>query len=227
MFKELIAIFILLFTHEMGHFLVSKKFKWKVKKIVFYPFGGLTIYEDVIDKPLMEEFLVTISGPIFQTLIFLIFLYLKNNYYVSEYFYNIIKNFNYGILLLNLLPIVPLDGSKILNILFNKFISFKKSYILTLYISISMLIIFIGYIKNDSSYYMLIIFLIYEIINYIRYRKFIYNKFILEKKLYKNNFKKIKKIKNINNMHRNKRHLFYENKKYITEKQMLKKTKFY
>lgn len=221
MFKELISISILLLVHELGHFSVAKFFKWKVKKIVFYPFGGLTIYEDVIDKPLLEEFVVTIMGPIFQIIIYLIFAYLKNEYYISEYFFNFIRDYNYGILLLNLLPIVPLDGSKILNIMFNKFISFKKAYILTLYFSIITLIMFLFYIKNDSSYYMLIIFLVYEALIYFKYRKFIYNKFLLEKKLYKNNYKKIKKIKKLDSMQRNKRHLFYKNNMYISEKQML------
>lgn len=222
MFKELIAISSLIFIHELGHYFFAKVFKWKVKRIIFYPFGGLTIFDDLIDKPLKEEFIITVAGPLFQIIIYYFYFCLNKKYYVSDYFFQLIRSYHYGILFLNLLPIIPLDGSKLLNILLNKFICFKSSYIITLYVSIVLLFISTYYIKNDSSYYLLVVFLVYELINYIKNKRFMVSRFILERKLYNFNYKKYIKITKKENMYRNKKHLFKSKNGYITEKQMLK-----
>ena len=220
--KEISSISILLITHEFGHFITSKLFKWKIKKIIFYPFGGMIIFDDSIDKPLLEEFIITLMGPLFQLITCYVFYILNQKYIITNYYFELIKNYNFGILIFNILPIVPLDGSKILNILFNKFLSFRKSYIFSIYTSVIILLIFILKIKNDPSYYILIMFLTYQIILNIKNKNYIFNKFILEKKLYNNNYKKYKKIKSIKNMYRNKKHLIYINNMYVTEKHYLK-----
>lgn len=220
--KEISAIGILLVIHEFGHYIFARIFKWKVNKIIFYPFGGMIEFDDVIDKPLIEELIITIMGPIFQIFTYLLFYYLNQKYIVSDYFFSLIKNYNFGILLFNILPIIPLDGSKILNIIFNKIFNFRKSYMFSIYVSIIILFIFINTLKNDSSYYILFIFLIYQILINIKNKNFMFYRFILEKRLYPNNYKKHKNIKNIKSMHRNKKHLIYKNNMYVTEKKYLK-----
>lgn len=220
LFKEIEVIFIILLFHELGHFIAAKFLKWNVKKIIFYPFGGLTIFEEKIDKPLKEEFFITIMGPVFQIITYIVCKYMYEKYLLSEYTFSLIKNYHYGILLFNLLPIVPLDGSKILNIFLNKFINFRKSFTSTIYISIIVLIIGLFYVYNDASYYILIIFLIYQIFINIKNKNFIYQRFILEKGLYPTEYFKYKKVKDVKNMYRNKKHLIYKNNMYITEKKM-------
>ena len=68
---------------------------------------------------------------------------------------------------------------------------------------------------------MIIAFLLYQIIIKIKYKNYIFNRFILEKKIYKNNYKKYKKIRNIKNMFRNKKHLIFLKNNYVTEKNFL------
>ena len=85
-------------------------------------------------------------------------------------------------------------------------------------ISILFLSIFFIYFKSDTSYYLIIIFLLTQIIYNYKNRYIIFNRFILEKKLYKNEYKDFKKIKNIKKMSRNKRHLIKTNNFYVTEK---------
>ena len=221
--KEIIVIFMLLFIHEIGHYSATKYYKWNIKKITFYPFGGLITFEDQIDKPLKEELLITLMGPIFQIIIYMICYHLYNNYYINEYMFSLIKNYHYGILLFNLLPIIPLDGSKILNILLNRFLNFRKSYIVTIYSSLIVLIISIYNVFNDTSYYILICFLLYQVFINIKNKNYIYNKFILEKKLYPKQYNQYKKVNNYKKMYRNKKHLFLYNNTYITEKQMFNK----
>ena len=56
--------------HELGHILISLLFKWKIYKIIILPFGGLTKYNEIINRPLIEEFLVSISGILLQLIFF-------------------------------------------------------------------------------------------------------------------------------------------------------------
>lgn len=179
------------------------------------------MFDDQIDKPLYQEFLITVFGPIFQWIIFFILICLKN--YSSTYFIESLYNYHIYMFIFNLLPIIPLDGSKILNILLNKLFSYKKSNLLLSIISILFLIGFSIYFKNNYSYYIVISFLIYEIINFIKQSNFMFYKFVYEKYLYRNNYKKTILINNINKMKRNKKHLIRDNNRYITEKEYIKK----
>ena len=196
------SMFIII-IHELGHIITSKIFKWKIDKIIILPFGGLIIFNEKIDNNLIQELLITISGPLLQLIVTL----LINN--------SLLNNISYTLLIFNLLPIVPLDGSKILNIVLNKFICFRISYYVLLIISI---LFIINIFKFNLIIILVIICLIKEIVlSFLKY-KYIYNKLILEKYLYKIEYKKIRKINNINNLYRNSTHLIkYKNKYYLEE----------
>lgn len=226
LFKEIIVIFTIIIIHEFGHYIMMEKYKFNVKEIVIYPFGGITKLDDIIDKPLKEEFLVTIMGPLFQEILYIIILILYRQNNISEYIYLLYKNYNYSILLFNLLPIIPLDGSKIINIFLNKIFNFKISYLSNIIISILSLILFLVISNIDSSYYVIVIFLIFQIIYSIKNKNIIYNRFLLEKRLYKNEYHKYKKIRKLDNMFRNKKHLIKDKNMYILENKYLKKYKF-
>ena len=203
--KELLGLFIIILSHEFGHYFMSKIFKWNIDKIYLYPFGGLIKYNERIDKPFKEELLIAISGILNQFLVYLLFLLLNKYYFISDYFFNIIKNYNYSIILFNLIPIIPLDGSKILNIILNKLFNFRKSYIILNIISIILLIIFI--FKSNISLIIVILFLIYKIYLNIKNKDFVFNRFVLEKYLYPDDYKDIYIINNIKDMKRNKKHI--------------------
>ena len=203
--KELLGLLTIILSHEFGHYFMSKIFKWNIDKIYLYPFGGLIKYNEKIDKPFKEELLIAISGILSQSLVYLFFFILHKYFIVNDYFFNIIKNYNYSILFFNLIPIIPLDGSKVLNILLNKLFSFRKSYIILNIISIILLIIFI--FKSNISLIIVILFLIYKIYLNIKNRDIIFNRFILEKYLYKDSYKKIYYFKEIKNMKRNRKNI--------------------
>ena len=207
---------LLIFIHELGHIITSIYFKWDIDKIIILPLGGLTKYNIKINTPLKEEFLVAISGVLYQ----MIFYTLIKNRIDYEYF-----NFiNYFILIFNLLPIYPLDGSKISNVILNKLFSFKKSINISIIISFIFIIIStIVFIKINKIVLVTILFLFIEVNKLYKNRKYIFNKFLLERYLEKLKFRKRKKIDNIYQMKKDYTHIFLLNKKYITEKEILKK----
>ena len=103
--------------HEFGHILMGVLFKWKIEKVIILPFGALTVFNEDLNRKLSEEALIAIMGPIFQV----IFTYLLYNLGVQDAVY-----YSSSILCFNLLPIFPLDGSKLLNVFLNKITSFKR-----------------------------------------------------------------------------------------------------
>lgn len=216
LFKDFIYITLLIFIHEVGHNVGALIYNWKIKKVVILPFGGITIFDELINKSLKEEFVILILGPLFQILFYFILCILNIE---NE----LITGYHYSLLIFNMLPIIPLDGSKLLNIILNKITSFNKSHLLTIYISIITIIILIIKKKN-LVLYMIIFFILLKVIKEYKEHKYIFNKFLFERYNYNLKFKKTKIIKGINlkKMKKDYKHLFYK-EKYYTEKEILKK----
>ena len=215
-FRFIIYFMLLIIIHELGHVLVSKLFKWKIDKIIILPFGGLTKYNEIINRSLMEEFLVAISGVIVQ-----IIFYKFIHDYIDYKYFNFI---NYFIVIFNLLPIYPLDGSKILNVLFNVITTFKNSMLLTVIVSyITIIILSLLLFNINKLLFMMFIFLFMEVNKYYKEKDLIFNRFLLERYLNEIKLKKEKVINDVSKMKRDYRHLFYIDNKYMTESTFLKK----
>ncbi len=210
-FKIYLSFMFVLIIHELGHIIFALIFKWHIKQIVILPLGFLLKFEDNLNKPLIEEFLIAIMGVAFQSIFVLI--YHNNNILICS---NIILFFN-------LLPIYPLDGSKIINVFLNKISTFKKSYNFSLWISFIIIIIFvsISIINLKFILFISLIPLLINIIDLIISKKQIFMKFLLERYLYHFSFKKYKYINNVKEMKRDYYHLFIGDN-IITEREYLK-----
>lgn len=162
-----------------------------------------------------------IMGPVFQIIYYLlIFRFLTMN--ELELF----KNYHYSILFFNLLPIYPLDGGKLLNIIINYFISFRRSFRLTIFISY-MCIVTIGYFfiyKNISisfSIFLIALLVICKLTNELKKERFYFNKFLLERHINDYKFPKIKVIKDLQYMSRDYKHVIFKKGKTRSEKEEL------
>lgn len=215
-FKFLIYFMLLISVHELGHILISLIFKWNIDKIIILPFGGLTKYNEKINRPLIEEFLIAISGIVFQIVFFIL---------VKEIIdYNYFSAINYFIIIFNLIPIYPLDGSKILNIFFNVITTYKNSISLTIIISyIFIIILSLLFFNINKLIAFVLIFLMLEVNKLYKKRKELFNKFLLERYLNEFKFRKKKTINDVYKMKKDYRHLFYVDGKYLTENYFLKK----
>ena len=207
-FKYFIFLFMIILIHELGHILTALFFDWNIKKIVILPFGGITIFEDKINRSMAEEFLIAIMGPMFQLFLF----FIKNKLFFS---------INLFILLFNLIPIFQLDGSKILNVGLNYLFPFKKIHIISIIISLTNIITIILLLKFNLVLITIFLFLILKTFKEIKYHSYLFNKFLFERYLYNFDFKKSKIIKNEYQMKRDYKHLFFIQNRYQTEKQYL------
>ena len=223
MFKEFSYIFLLIIIHELGHLYTAKILKWNIQKLIIYPFGGCVKLNEKLTKPIKEELLILINGPLTQIIFFLILNKLsQNGLLISPRNIEILKTYNYTLLIFNLLPIYPLDGGKILNLILNKQMPYKKSNKLTIIISTITITLALLYYKS-LNFILMAILIFTEIIIYLKNQNYLYNKLLLEKYINPKNYKKIKIIPNKNLMYKEKRHIIKHNNKYITEKDYLNK----
>jgi stage IV sporulation protein FB len=228
LFKDFIILFSIIIIHEIGHLLAASYYKFNIYKIYLYPFGGYIKFNDKLNRALKEEFIVLICGPMFQIFYYFLMMGCYDIGFISDNTFNMFINYHYSLLLFNLLPIFPLDGSKLVNIILSKFISFKQSHLVMLYISYTVLFISLlamQYISLNVNLYLLLILLFTKLLSETKNHKTIYNRFLLERYLYKFHFTKLKIIKGnkLSRMMRDKKHLFVFDNKEITERQLLKK----
>lgn len=205
-FEYMFLLLIIIIVHEYGHALFARIINFKFDKIVIYPFGGITKYNEDLNVNTNKELFVLIGG-IYMQIVFFIFIMILYKYgFVTEHVYLIIKKINILLISFNFLPILPLDGGKLLNIIFDKIFSYKLSNIISIIISFIILIFFL-YFNKTLFACILTLFLIKCLIIEINNIKYKYNKFLLERYLNNYSFKKIKIINNINNFKRDNYHI--------------------
>lgn len=197
-FNYFIAYFSLLIIHEFGHAITGIILGYKLIKIDFYPLGGVTILDLPINISLSKEILILIMGPILQIIGYLL---LKNTF-------PYIRLYHYTLLIFNLLPLYPLDGGKIINILFNYKFNYLNSFKITYYISIVTIIILFIYniFFFNLNLLLMIILLLSKLIRIYKNKYYYYHRLLLERYLYNYHFGKIKNIKNIDSLYRDRYH---------------------
>lgn len=224
-FSNLLIFTSIIIIHELGHYLIAKLNNLNPEKITIYPFGGITRLNIPINTKISKELMIALSGVIFQSIYYLLILFLYKNNIIRTYIFEIFKNYHYSILFFNLLPIHPLDGSKIINLIMSKYLPYKLTLKLTIVISIitAIIIIKINYYKFNYTTILIITIIIDNLIKYSKNINYYFNKFLLERYLYKYHFSKSKNINKIDNMYKEKYHIIKENSHYLTEKEYLKR----
>ena len=216
----------LIIVHEMGHVITFRLLKYDIDKIIIYPYGGLTKLNTKINTRIEDDLFGAISGIIMQCIYFgIIFFLYKNGIGIREYTYNLFLLFHRSILIFNLLPIYPLDGAKIINLILSKYFRFNISNYITVFISLIVIILFLlsnSYERNYSTV-LVVGILLYNIYKFYNDISYIYNRFMLERYLYNFNYRKRKIINNKDDMYKNRYHLFNINDNLINEKEYIKR----
>lgn len=141
--------FIFLFSiilHEFGHLIMAKFLNVHIKNIKFKIFGISAEIEEESRISNIKKILVIGIGPIINLFICVIFVRFKILFYT-----------NLLLFLFNILPIIPLDGGKVLFYLINLKFDYLKSSKIILLISKLVLIIL-------SIFYCFAIFIVRNII---------------------------------------------------------------
>jgi stage IV sporulation protein FB len=112
--SELIVLFAIVLWHEIGHLLAALRFGWTVKEMKLLPFGGVLEVEDAGSVPVREEMWVAIAGPAQNALLAAIGYFLGHLGWIDSGWSDDFVRANVLIGLFNLLPVLPLDGGRML-----------------------------------------------------------------------------------------------------------------
>lgn len=125
------AYFIALF-HELGHMAAANLFGYKIKCISIEPFGVCLKLDDNVPE-CTHEFFISLAGPLVNILLVIAGVVLD---YVGLSVPKVFFVANFYMLFINLLPVMPLDGGRILKAMLSQEIGDKKAQKILSYISV-------------------------------------------------------------------------------------------
>src|SRR5699024_7235473 len=182
-FVQLFIILSIVIMHELGHFFAAKRFGWRVDKIMLWAFGGVLQTDEYTTRPIKEEVIVTICGPLQHVLVFVLAYLLHWTNCIPVSLLAEINHYNVIILLFNLLPIYPLDGGRICFALLSAALPYRLAYRSILCFS---LIMALGLMTFQLYLYpftftasLLLLFLMIELIKYRRNEFYTFMQFLL------------------------------------------------
>lgn len=198
-FIELSLFLFIVIMHELGHAFAAAFFSWRIKRISLLPFGGVAEVDEHGNRPLNEEALVTLAGPIQHVWMIGLAFVLNQFSLIPAHFYTIFVEFNIMVLLFNLLPIWPLDGGKLVYLWRSQKESFPIAHLKTVFISaVSLLLFFMLLLfvqPFNLNLWIVIGFLSFSLFYEWKQRRYVFVRFLLER-YYGNNmeFKTLKHI---------------------------------
>ncbi|SEP93493.1 M50 family metallopeptidase [Piscibacillus halophilus] len=171
LFIELIAFFIIITIHELGHYTAARYFKWKITRLMIWPFGGVMETEDFYNRSSREELWVIIAGPLQHIWIYIVLLVL-NGFHIEHIILDQLWMINTVILLFNLIPILPLDGGRILFVFVSQYIAFHQAIIWMSIISMTTIAItnILLYLLSWTSIHLTFLSIFLLLDNWLLYR---------------------------------------------------------
>ncbi|PWW19636.1 stage IV sporulation protein FB [Cytobacillus oceanisediminis] len=189
-FIELCLLLLIIFVHEMGHAAAAALFSWRIKRIALLPFGGVAEMDEHGNRPLKEEIIVIISGPIQHIWMMgaaLLFYHLS---WMPEEIFQLFIQFNLMILIFNLLPVWPLDGGKLIFLWMSLYRAFPDAHRKTLLISAAGIVGFIIFTLLTSpvnlNIWVVLAFLLFSLYHEWKQSRFVFIRFLLERYYGKN-----------------------------------------
>jgi len=163
-----IAMYALVFgsllVHELGHLLVAIFMGAKIQSCTILPYGGEIKMEQFSKLPKTTQVCIILGGPFFTLLLLLIGILIdfpQANIFVSIQFL---------ILGLNLLPIFPLDGGRIIHSIFPR--SYEGLIGFSGVISVLIVAISCLYFPEGLAFTLIFLFLAFQNLSYWRFRKY-------------------------------------------------------
>jgi stage IV sporulation protein FB len=184
-FMELSLLLGIIFIHEMGHAVAASFFSWRIKRILLLPFGGVAEMDEHGNRPLKEEAIVVISGPLQHIWMLAVAYLLYSVSWIPKDIYQLFFHYNMMILIFNLFPVWPLDGGKLLFLLFSLQKPFPAAHQLTIVISLICISFFSLAIlvtaPTHLNVWIVISYLYFSLYHEWKQRHYVFMRFLLER----------------------------------------------
>ncbi len=222
-FTQVMVVYLCVLFHEIGHIIACRYFKRKINRFIMLPIGGIIEYQQDENVSLISDFIISSAGIMVNIILFIILkIFAEDSMFYS---------FNKLVLLFNILPIYPLDGSRMLEVLLMKVFKFKKALDILIYISFVTNIFVIVYILFKAFSVGILLILFYLLVKNIklyfvkeeRYQNFLTKKYLYPNYKLKDNFFSDTKNGIIKHFKKGVNNNFGDEKKHIIESDILKR----
>jgi stage IV sporulation protein FB len=134
-FLEAITLFGIVLVHELGHLAAASGFGWRVREVQLLPFGGVLVVDELGSVPTREELVVALAGPLQHVWLIALALLMKWLEVGTASWWDYFIEANIMIGLFNLLPVMPLDGGKVMQSLLGYLLSYHNTILYSVWIS--------------------------------------------------------------------------------------------
>lgn len=123
--NSFVLAFISIIAHEAAHIVIAKKNGCKFNDIQIHIYGAKAQFVNIEELSKKEKLQIYLAGPITNFIIIFIFFFISlisHNIWITR-----MVNININLLIFNLLPAYPLDGSRILEIILSNKMLYKRA----------------------------------------------------------------------------------------------------
>ncbi len=124
---EMLTLFGIVLIHEMGHVAAAKSFGWDIREVQLLPFGGVAVVEEAAGTPAYQEAAVALAGPLQNVWMMLVGYMLMLLGIIPPVWGQYFIEANLLIALFNLMPVLPLDGGKVMQAVIGLWLPYQKN----------------------------------------------------------------------------------------------------
>ncbi|CAG7631173.1 Stage IV sporulation protein FB [Paenibacillus solanacearum] len=126
-FIEIVTLFGIVLIHELGHVAAAKAFGWRVTEVQLLPFGGVAVVEEMGGVSVWEDIAVALAGPLQNVWMMLVGWVLTATGILPAEWGHYFIQANLLIALFNLMPVLPLDGGKVMRALLSLWLPYQRT----------------------------------------------------------------------------------------------------
>ena len=120
-------VFGLVFCHELAHLLTTRAYGFKIVGLELYPFGGAAYSDDLFEGRKLEESIISLAGPALNiVLLFGAQILRWQGVWTGELAEDFVR-FNFWLAAFNLIPVLPLDGGRVVRAFFAESFGYVKT----------------------------------------------------------------------------------------------------
>lgn len=124
---QALLIFLLVIGHELAHLLTAKAYGFRVIGLEIFPFGGAAYCEDLFEGRKIEESFMALAGPVFNLVLLFAAQALRwEGFWTGPTSEDFVR-FNLWLAAFNLIPVLPLDGGRVVRALFSDAFGFVRT----------------------------------------------------------------------------------------------------
>ncbi len=124
---QALLVFGLVFCHELAHLLTARAYGFRVAGLELFPFGGAAYCDDLFEGRKFEESMMALAGPALNVVLLFGAQALRwQGVWTGELAEDFVR-FNFWLATFNLIPVLPLDGGRVVRALFAENFGFVRT----------------------------------------------------------------------------------------------------